>query len=200
VLVAEDWYRVLPFLLGTTELQYCVTTHISHVSAFSNNYEDRTYRQFRSFSKVALTITKEEDFSSISYKTILSIHTASGVLIYGAGVEPSPLRPFIGLLYQSCTIDGDGGGAIIARNQWQGKPKYSGKTCPAPLCPPQTPHDLTQFRTQVATVRSRRLTACATARPASKVIYYDYKIVCYLLMSVASFLFVYFLLFSATHV
>jgi hypothetical protein len=30
---------------------------------------------------------------------------------------------------------------------WQGKPKYSDKTCPAPLCPPQIPHDQTRART-----------------------------------------------------
>jgi hypothetical protein len=32
-------------------------------------------------------------------------------------------------------------------NDCQGKPKYSEKTCPVPLCPPQIPHDLAQTRT-----------------------------------------------------
>jgi hypothetical protein len=27
-------------------------------------------------------------------------------------------------------IDGDDFGAIIGKNEWQGKPKYSEKTCP----------------------------------------------------------------------
>jgi hypothetical protein len=44
---------------------------------------------------------------------------------------------------------------------WQGKPKYSEKTAPVPLCPPQIPHDLTRARTQAAAVESRRLTAWA---------------------------------------
>jgi hypothetical protein len=49
---------------------------------------------------------------------------------------------------------------------WQGKPKYSEKTCPSvPLCPPQIPHDLTWDRTRAAAVGSQRLTAWAMARP-----------------------------------
>jgi hypothetical protein len=49
-------------------------------------------------------------------------------------------------------------------NDWQGKPKYSEKTCPVPLCPPQTPH-AALTRAQAAAVGSQRLTAWATARP-----------------------------------
>jgi hypothetical protein len=38
---------------------------------------------------------------------------------------------------------------IIWRNDnWQGKPKYSEKTAPVPLCPPQIPHDVTCARTR----------------------------------------------------
>jgi hypothetical protein len=53
------------------------------------------------------------------------------------------------------------------RNRWnycQGKPKYSEKTCPVPLCPPQTPR-AARTRTPAAAVWSQRLTAWATARP-----------------------------------
>jgi hypothetical protein len=39
---------------------------------------------------------------------------------------------------------------------WQGKPKYSEKTFPAPLCPPQIPLDQTRARTRVAAVGSQR--------------------------------------------
>jgi hypothetical protein len=36
-------------------------------------------------------------------------------------------------------------------NAWQGKPKYSEKTCPTiPLCPPQIPHYLTRDRNRAA--------------------------------------------------
>jgi hypothetical protein len=38
------------------------------------------------------------------------------------------------------------------------------KPATVPLCPPQTPHDLTWDRTRAAAVGSRRLTACAVAR------------------------------------
>jgi hypothetical protein len=38
-------------------------------------------------------------------------------------------------------------------------------SAPAPLCPPQIPHDETQARTRAAAVGSQRLTAWAMARP-----------------------------------
>jgi hypothetical protein len=38
----------------------------------------------------------------------------------------------------------------------QGKPKYSEKTCPVPLCPPQIPHGLTRARTRASAVRGQR--------------------------------------------
>jgi hypothetical protein len=48
--------------------------------------------------------------------------------------------------------------------KWQGKPKYSEKTCPTPPCPPQILYDLTRAQTRAAAVGSRRLTAWAMAR------------------------------------
>jgi hypothetical protein len=41
------------------------------------------------------------------------------------------------------------------------------KPTPVPLSPPQIPHDLTRARTRAASLRSRRLTACVTARPSA---------------------------------
>jgi hypothetical protein len=51
----------------------------------------------------------------------------------GAGVEPSPLllQSFIGLLHQPRDIDGDDSGIVTGMNEWQGKPKYLGKTWPS---------------------------------------------------------------------
>jgi hypothetical protein len=46
-----------------------------------------------------------------------------------------------------------------------GKPKYSEKPAPAPLCPPQIPLDQTRDQTRAAAVGSQRLTAWAMARP-----------------------------------
>jgi hypothetical protein len=40
-------------------------------------------------------------------------------------------------------MDDDECGAVDGMRIWQGKPKYSEKFCPVPLCPPQIPHDLT---------------------------------------------------------
>jgi hypothetical protein len=56
---------------------------------------------------------------------------------------------------------------------WQRKPKYSEKTCPSALCPPQIPHDLTWDRTRAAAVGSQRLTAWAMARPFVLSYYYE---------------------------
>jgi hypothetical protein len=53
-----------------------------------------------------------------------------------AAVEPSPLllMPLSGLLYQPWMTNGNDCGAISGMNEWQGKPKYTEKTCPsAPL-------------------------------------------------------------------
>jgi hypothetical protein len=53
--------------------------------------------------------------------------------IFGAAVEPSPLllRQFFGLLYKSWRTVGDDCRATSGMNEWQGKPKYSEKTCPS---------------------------------------------------------------------
>jgi hypothetical protein len=59
---------------------------------------------------------------------------------------------------------------------WQGKPKYSDKTCPSAICPPQIPHDQTRARTRAAAVGSQRLTAWATARPKYITILIHYQI------------------------
>jgi hypothetical protein len=49
---------------------------------------------------------------------------------------------------------------------WQGKPKFSEKTCPsATFVHHKIPHDQTRFWTRAAAVGSRRLTAWAMARP-----------------------------------
>jgi hypothetical protein len=82
------------------------------------------------------------------------------LLVYGAGVEPSPLLlwSFIGLLYQPLMIDGDDFGVNSGKNECQGNPKCSEKTVPVPpLCPPQIPHDLIRDRTWAAAEESRRL-------------------------------------------
>jgi hypothetical protein len=78
-----------------------------------------------------------------------------------SGVGFWVLRPLTGLLYQPRMI-GDGdcgeiGGIKIGR----GNRSTRRKPAPAPLCPPQIPHD----QSRAAEVGSQRLTAWAMARP-----------------------------------
>lgn len=51
-------------------------------------------------------------------------------------------------------------------------PNTRRKPAPVPLCPPQTPRNVTRARTRTATVVSRRLTSRATVRPLPLVIRY----------------------------
>jgi hypothetical protein len=54
----------------------------------------------------------------------------------------------------------DDGGAISGKNDWQGKPKYSEKSCPSVVLAITDPtHDFSPSRTQVAAVEGWRLTA-----------------------------------------
>jgi hypothetical protein len=79
------------------------------------------------------------------------------ICIMGGGVQLGPLgtvatnRPIVPAPgdYDYGEIDG-----II----WQGKPKYSEKSAPIPLCPRQIPH-AARTRNRAATVGSQRLTA-----------------------------------------
>jgi hypothetical protein len=48
---------------------------------------------------------------------------------------------------------------------WQGRPKFSEKTCPSAILSIPSPIDLTWARTRAHAVGSRWLTAWATARP-----------------------------------
>jgi hypothetical protein len=55
-------------------------------------------------------------------------------IIYSlGGVRLSPLgtSATVGLLYQPRMIDDDDYGAVGGMRDWQGKPKYSEKTCPS---------------------------------------------------------------------
>jgi hypothetical protein len=65
-----------------------------------------------------------------------------------------PLGTSAILILAYCTCPGWLWGWRIWWNKWQGKPKYSEKTCPAPLCPPQIPLDQTRDWTRAAAHRS----------------------------------------------
>jgi hypothetical protein len=87
------------------------------------------------------------------------------IIIIVSGVRLSPLgtAATTGLLYQPQMIDDceEIGGMKIGR----GTRSTRRKPAPAPLCPPQIPHDQTGARTRTAAVGSQRLTAWAMAQP-----------------------------------
>jgi hypothetical protein len=70
-----------------------------------------------------------------------------------------------GVLYQPQMIDEGDCGEIGGMKICRGNRSTRRKPAPAPLCPPQIPHDQTRARTRAAAVGSLRLTAWATARP-----------------------------------
>jgi hypothetical protein len=64
-----------------------------------------------------------------------------------------------GLLYKPQMINEDDCGAIGGMKIGRGNRSTRRKSAPAPLCPPQIPHDQTRARTWAAAVGSQRLTA-----------------------------------------
>jgi hypothetical protein len=82
-------------------------------------------------------------------------------IIFLIGVRLSLLgsAAITGLLYQPQMIDDADYGAIGGMEIGRGNRSTRRKPAPAPLCPPQIPHDLTRAGNRVAMVGSQRLTA-----------------------------------------
>jgi hypothetical protein len=84
--------------------------------------------------------------------------------VWGSGC-PLGTAATSGLLYKPQKIDegdcGEIGGMKIGRVNRSTRRKPA----PAPLCPPQIPHNQTRARTRAAAVGSQRLNASAMARP-----------------------------------
>ncbi|PNF22081.1 hypothetical protein B7P43_G08892 [Cryptotermes secundus] len=76
------------------------------------------------------------------------------IILSGVGLSPLSPAATTGLLYQP-TIDDDDCGAIGGMTIGIGNQSTWRKPAPAPLCPPQIPHDQTQAQTQAATVGSQ---------------------------------------------
>jgi hypothetical protein len=89
------------------------------------------------------------------------------IVFFGWAEAETEFTWHVGHYLAHCTSPGgDGWWVWTSRwNDWQRKPKYSEKTAPVSLFPPQIPHNLTSTGTRVAEVGSRRLTDRATARP-----------------------------------
>jgi hypothetical protein len=75
------------------------------------------------------------------------------IIISGMGLSPLGTAATSGLLHKLQMIDEGHCGAIGGMKVGRRIP------APAPLCPPQIPHDQTRARTRVAAVGSQRLTA-----------------------------------------
>jgi hypothetical protein len=87
------------------------------------------------------------------------------IIFSGVGLSPLGTAATSGLLYKPQMIDEGDCGAIGGMKIGKGNRSTRRKPAPAPLCPPQIPHDQTRARTQAAAVGSQRLTAWAMARP-----------------------------------
>jgi hypothetical protein len=83
----------------------------------------------------------------------------------GVGLSPLGTAATSGLLYKPQMIDEGDCGAIGGMKIGRENRSTRRKPAPAPLCPPQIPHDQTRARTRAAAVGSQRLTAWAMARP-----------------------------------
>jgi hypothetical protein len=75
------------------------------------------------------------------------------------GLIPLGTAATSGLLYKPQMIDEGDCGAVGGIKIGRGNRSTRRKPAPAPLCPPQIPHDQTRARTQAAAVGSQRLTA-----------------------------------------
>jgi hypothetical protein len=100
----------------------------------------------------------------------LVIHKILFIIISGVGLRPLGTAATSGLLYKPQMIDDGECVAIAEMKIGRGNRSTRRKPAPAPLCPPQIPHDQTQARPRAAAVGSQRLTAWAMARPIPKII------------------------------
>jgi hypothetical protein len=74
------------------------------------------------------------------------------------GLSPLGTAATTGLLYKPQMIDEGDCGAIGGMKTGRGNRSTRRNPAPAPLCPPQLPHDQTRARTRAAALESQRLT------------------------------------------
>jgi hypothetical protein len=108
----------------------------------------------------------EQIFSFFYYRVYTNCYITI-IIIIVSGVRLSPLHTVAttGLLYQSQMMDDGDCGEIGGMKIGRGNRSTQRKPAPAPLCPPQIPHDQTRARTRAAAVGNQRLTAWASAQP-----------------------------------
>jgi hypothetical protein len=81
------------------------------------------------------------------------------IIISGVGLSPLGSAATSGLLYKPQMIDEGDCGAVGGMKIGRGNRSTRRKPAPAPLCPPQIPHDQTHARTRAAAMGSQRLIA-----------------------------------------
>jgi hypothetical protein len=81
------------------------------------------------------------------------------IIVSGVRLSPLGTAATTGLLYQPQLIDDGDCGEIGGMKIGRGNRSTRRKPAPAPLCPPQIPHDQTRARTRAAAVGSQRVTA-----------------------------------------
>jgi hypothetical protein len=105
------------------------------------------------------------------------------LIISGLGLSPLGTAATSGLLYKPQMIDEGDCGAIGGMKIGRGNQSTWRKPAPAPLCPPQIPHDQTLARTRAVAVGSQRLTVWAMALPDLKNVQFLYKFVVLIILS-----------------
>jgi hypothetical protein len=116
--------------------------------------------------RLTLTSNKYNQTASQPISIIIIV-----IIISGVGLSPLGTAATSGLLYKPQMIDEGDCGAIGGMKICRGNRSTRRKPGPAPLCPPQIPHDQTRARTRAAAVGSQRLTAWAMARPTNIKLY-----------------------------
>jgi hypothetical protein len=89
------------------------------------------------------------------------------IRIVGGGVHIECPRGTAGMYWRIIPVPGDCEDGEVGgmKGGWQGKPKYSEKTCPGATLSTTDPTCQTRARTRAAAVGSQRLSASAMARP-----------------------------------
>jgi hypothetical protein len=98
----------------------------------------------------------------------MGITAAGWTKVSGVGLSSLGTATISGLLFKPQMIDEGDCGAICGIKIGRGNRSTRRKPAPAPLCPPQIPHDQTRALTRDAAVGSQRLTAWAMARPNTR--------------------------------
>jgi hypothetical protein len=87
------------------------------------------------------------------------------IILNGVRLSPLGTAATTDLLYQSQMIDDGDCGAIGGMKIGRRNRTTRRESAPAPLCPPQIPHDQARARTRATSMGSHRLTAWAMAWP-----------------------------------